>query len=206
MKKKIAIIGAGGHSKVIIDIIYLLGSFEIIGIFDDNKTSNFLNIPILGKIYEIEKINKNILIDSFFIGIGNDDIRKKVYDMYPDLNWEILIHPKSIISDTAKISKGTLVCAGAIIQTEVKIGKQCIINTNCNIDHESIIGNFISICPGVTICGQVKIGNNTLIGANAVIIQNKNVGNNCIIGAGSVVIRDIDNDKKVVGNPGRIIN
>ena len=200
MNISISIIGAGGHSKVIIDIIRELGNYNIVGIYDDNKTGYFSEIKIIGKISEINN-NK----DYFIIGIGNDKIRKKIAEEYNQLKWATLIHPKTIISKTATIKEGTVVCAGAIIQTEVEIGKHCIINTNCNIDHESTIGDYCSICPSSTICGQVKVGESSFIGANSTIIQTIEVGKECIIGAGSVVIRNIQNNSNVVGNPAKII-
>lgn len=196
----ISIIGAGGHSKVIIDIIRELGNYNIIGIYDDNKTGNFSGIKIIGKIAEI-----NITSDYFIIGIGNDKIRKKIAEEYNQLKWATLIHPKTIISKTSTIKEGTVICAGAIIQTEVIIGKHCIINTNCNIDHESIISDYCSICPSSTICGQVKVGESSFIGANSTVIQTIEIGKECIIGAGTVVIRNIPNNSKVVGNPARNI-
>ena len=196
----ILIIGAGGHSKVIIDIIHELGNYNIAGIYDDNKTGYFSGIKIIGKISEIE----NKKSDYFIIGIGNDKIRKKIAEEY-QLKWATLIHPKTIIAKTATIKEGTVVCAGAIIQTEVEIGKHCIINTNCSIDHESTIGDYCSICPSSTICGQVKVSESSFIGANSTIIQTIEIGKECIIGAGSVVIRNIPNNSKAVGNPAKII-
>jgi len=201
--KKIGILGSGGHAKVVIDIINEINNYIIIGIFDDNKTGYIYDIPIIGKINEI-LIYKD-QIDCFIIAIGNDMIRKKIYENNIDLYWETLIHPKSIVSKKASIECGSIVCAGAIIQTEVKIGKHCIINTGSSIDHESIINDFTSICPKATICGQVKIGSCTFIGASVTIIQCLNIGNNCIVGAGSVIIRDINDFSKVVGNPGKNI-
>jgi sugar O-acyltransferase (sialic acid O-acetyltransferase NeuD family) len=196
----ISIIGAGGHSKVIIDIIHELGNYNIVGIYDDNKSGYFSGIKIIGKISEI-----NNTTAYFIIGIGNDKIRKKIAEEYHQLKWATLIHPKTIIAKTAIIKEGSVVCAGAIIQTEVEVGKHCIINTNCSIDHESIIGNYCSICPSSTICGQVKVGESSFIGANSTIIQTIEVGKECIIGAGSVVIRNIHSNTKVVGNPAKII-
>ena len=196
----ISIIGAGGHSKVIIDIIRELGNYNIIGIYDDNKIGYFSGIKIIGKIAEI-----NNIMDYFIIGIGNDKIRKNIAEEYNQLKWATLIHPKTIISKTVTIKEGTVICAGAIIQTEVEIGKHCIINTNCSIDHESTIGNYCSICPSSTICGQVKVGESSFIGANSTIIQTIEVGKECIIGAGTVVIRNIPNNSKSVGNPAKII-
>lgn len=199
--KTIAIFGAGGHTKVIIDLIKELNIYKIVGIYDDHKEGKFENIPIIGKIDE----NINRSYDEYVIGIGNDSIRKILYNKFPELNWAVLIHPRSIISNNTIIDNGTVVFAGAVIQTGVKIGKQCIINTNCNIDHESYIANFTSICPGVTICGNVTIGELTFIGANSTIIQGKMIGEKCIVGAGTVVIRNVDNNNKVVGNPAKII-
>lgn len=200
MNISISIIGAGGHSKVIIDIIRELGNYNIVGIYDDNKTGYFSGIKILGKISEINNIT-----DYFIIGIGNDKIRKKIAEEYNQLKWATLIHPKTIIAKTATIKEGSIVCAGAIIQTEVEVGKHCIINTNCSIDHESTIEDYCSICPSSTICGQVKVGESSFIGANSTIIQTIKIGKECIIGAGSVVIQNIPNSSKAVGNPARII-
>lgn len=200
--KKIGILGCGGHSKVIIDIINEIGTYEIIGMYDDYKEGFFEDIPILGKIKDVSYAKD---IDCFVIAIGNDIIRKKIYEMYISLIWETIIHPKTIISKKTKIDIGTVICAGAIIQPYVSIGKQCIINSGASINHETTIGDFTSICPKTTICGQVNIGSCSFIGANSTIIQCLNIGNNCIIGAGSVIIRDVQNNCKIVGNPGKII-
>lgn len=205
--KKIGIIGSGGHAKVIMDIIneinfIKINTYHIIGIFDDNKTGYLNNVKILDTINNINKYD----VDSFVIAIGNDEIRKKIYEKYKNFIWETLIHPMSYISKNIFIGEGTVICAGSLIQTEVNIGKHCIINTGSSIDHETIIGDFTSICPKATICGQVKIGTCTMIGANSTIIQNIIIGDNCIVGAGTVIIRCVNNNSKIVGNPGKIID
>ena len=200
--KTIAIFGAGGHTKVIIDLISQLKHYKISGIYDDTKQGLHQGVPILGKIDSVTDCK----FDEYVIGIGDDIFRKQLYNRYNHLNWSTLIHPRAIVSETSNISPGTVVFAGAVIQAEVTIGRHCIINTNCNIDHECTIGDFTSICPGVTICGKVTVGQATIVGANATIIPDVNIGNNCTIGAGSVIINDIDNDKTVVGVPGKILN
>ena len=126
MKKNIAIIGAGGHCLVIIDIIKL-NNYNIIGIYDDNKVGMFAGYKILGKTSELD-----YNIENYVIAIGNDNVRKLIYNKFKNLNWCTLIHPSSIIASTSVINKGTIVCAGAVVQPYVNIGKHCIINTNCN--------------------------------------------------------------------------
>jgi len=135
--KRIAIIGAGGHAKIIVDLINNLIDYEIIGFYDDNINKKLYNFKNLGNIKSI-----NNSIDNYVIGIGDDLIRKNIYKNNKNLNYCTLIHPSSIISKNSKIGKGTVICAGSIIQTDVNIGKHCIINTNSNIDHECVIGDF----------------------------------------------------------------
>jgi len=71
--RKIAILGGGGHCKVVIDLINCLNQFEIVGIFDDNKLGFISGYPILGKLNEVS----NYEIDFFVCGIGDQYIRKK---------------------------------------------------------------------------------------------------------------------------------
>jgi acetyltransferase EpsM len=201
MSKTIAVIGAGGHCSVVLDIIKLYNNYKIVGIYDDYRIDTCFGYSILGKIDELDTS-----IENFVMAIGDDKTRKIIYRKYPGLKWCTLIHPSCVISHSSVIGEGSVICAGSILQPYVRIGKHCIVNTNSNIDHESTVGDFCSICPGVSICGRATIGDSCFIGANATIIQNINIGDNCIIGAGTVVIRNIDESSRVVGNPARKIN
>jgi acetyltransferase EpsM len=201
----IIIIGGGGHSKVVVDIINTQRRIKckILGYYDDDKNSNLYDIKYLGKINKIQNCESDIY---YTIAIGDCNIRKNMYNKYNNLRYISLIHPKSIISRSAIIEEGTVICAGAIVQPEVKIGKCCIINTNSNIDHESIICDFVNINPSATLCGNVLIGKNTIVGANATIIEKIKIGECNIIGAGSVIIRDTTDHSKLVGVPGKLLN
>ena len=57
-----------------------------------------------------------------------------------------------------------------------------------------------------SLSAKPTIGNNVCLGANVCIIGNVTVGDNVVIGAGSVVVKDVPDNCKVVGNPGRIIS
>ena len=76
MNKSLAIIGAGGHGKVVGEIA-LLNRFKVIDFFDDKKKSideKFI-FPIKGTTENLEKILDNY--DNFFVAIGNNEERKK---------------------------------------------------------------------------------------------------------------------------------
>ena len=211
--KDIVIIGAGGHAKVIADIILkrkelLNEKLNITGFLDDGyknlKYTKIFDIPILGDTSLIGKLEHEKKYN-YIIGIGNNKIREKISNKFPNLNYYTAIHPKSVIGTEVAIAEGTIVMANTIVNSGTKIGKHCILNTGSIIEHDNKIEDYCHISPNSTLCGTVKVGKNSWIGAGSTIIQNRNIGENSMIGAGSVIIRDIPNNCAVVGNPGKII-
>lgn len=188
--------GAGGHAKVIIDILASNGIL-VQGIYDDNpQLTEICTIPIThNKSYKFPII----------ISIGNNNIRKKIVKNLQSAEYIKAIDSRAIISKQVKISEGTVVMQGAIIQSCSIVGKHVIINTGAKIDHDCTIEDFVHIAPGSTLCGNVSIGEGSFIGAGSTIIPGVKVGKWSIVGAGSTVIRDIPDNVVAVGSPCRII-
>lgn len=203
MKKKLLIIGASGHGKVVADIALSLGKWEEIYFLDDDKSiKKSLGIEVIGTT---DKIADYIDEYDMFVGIGNNEIRKKLYMKLEQLGASIpvLVHPSAVVGKEVTIDKGTVVMAGVVINCSTTIGKGCIINTGATIDHDSEIGEFVHISPGVNIAGTVKIGESSWIGAGGIVINDVNITSNSIVGAGAVVIEDIKDSGTYVGAPAR---
>jgi sugar O-acyltransferase (sialic acid O-acetyltransferase NeuD family) len=198
---KIQIIGAGGHSKVIIQTAHAAG-FIVAKIFDDNEQlhgKNLLGVPIIGKITQsFESPIPTI------IAIGDNSVRKQLADLIT-LPYITLIHPSAIIDPTVKLGDGTVVLAGAVIQVDTVIGHHVIINTSASIDHDCQVENFVHIAPGCNLCGNVKVGEGTLIGVGACARPNIRIGSWSVIGAGAVATSDITSKMTVVGIPAKNI-
>lgn len=207
--KKIVLIGAGGHCKVIIDIIKSTNEYEIIGITDKVAKGNLIDIPILGDDSILENLHKSG-VEYAFIGLGamyNLQLRNKLYEMLKSIGFKIpiLIHKNVILSPNVSIGEGTCIMPGVIINSDASIGKNCIINTSAVIEHECIIGDNTHISPNVSIAGGVIIGFNSHIGIGSCIIQEKVIGNNVTIGAGAVVVDNINDNSVAVGVPAKVI-
>lgn len=204
MSKEIVIIGAGGHAKVIADIIEKSGDI-VYGFLDDNKEVGekvIKNYKILGKISECENIQTNNKKLYFIIAIGNNYVRKSIYEKYT-LNYYTAIHPKCNIGIDVKIEEGTVIMANACINSNTCIGKNSIINTSAVVEHDNIIEDYVHISPNATLCGTVKVGAFTHIGAGAIIKNNTKITEDCTIGAGAVVVKNIEEKGTYVGVPAK---
>lgn len=204
MSKDVIIIGAGGHAKVIADIIYKSGD-NLIGFLDDNLANKgkeiYLGKKVLGTTKDIENYNKNY----FVIGIGNNSIRKKINNEN-NLKLYTAIHPSAIIAQDVKIGIGSVIMAGVVINPGTVIGKNCIINTCSSLDHDNLLEDYVHISPGAHLAGTVSVKEGTWICTGAIVKNNITIGKNNIIGAGGVVIKDIiEENTTYVGVPAKRI-
>ena len=206
MNKNVVIIGAGGHAKVIADIIIKSGD-EVVGFLDDNIKKDTIiigNYKVIGKIEDCIKIQEDNKDFYFIIAIGNNHTRKEIAEKY-SLNYYIAIHPTAVIGMQVQIEKGTVIMANVCINPSAKIGKHCIINTGAIVEHDNEIKDFVHISPNATLCGTVKVGDCTHLGAGSTIKNNITITDNCIIGAGSVVVKNIEEEGTYVGVPAKKI-
>ncbi len=155
--KKLLIIGAGGHAKVVAETALLHDEYEIIGFADDNIK---LGTPVFGDFTIISTVNEisALVFDEFIVAIGNNETRKEIFNSL-SVNYKpaIIIHQRAIVSKFSKIGLGTVVLAGAIVSFGVEIGENCIINAASLIDHESMIAANCHIAQGVIIGSNCSI-------------------------------------------------
>lgn len=204
---QLGIIGYSGHAYVVCDIFTSQGQKVNVYFEEEEKSYNPFGLTFLGSERSNEAYNffKKY---SYFIAIGNNEIREKVYNSISVENNRTLlkaIHLISVISPLAKIGKGTMIGSNVTINTLTEIGNGVICNTGCIIEHECQIGHFAHIAPGATLAGNVTIGERSFIGANSVVKQGIVIGKDVTVGAGTVVIKNIPDGATVVGNPGKII-
>ena len=192
----VTLYGAGGHCKVVIDILETLG-IGIECVVDDNPlTSNFQNYLLL---------KAGTKFDRAIITIGNCQIRRKIANSITASDFVTVIHPSAIVSPHSEIGKGTVIMHGAIVQSCAKIGDHCILNTKSSVGHDVTLHDFVHVASGSTICGGTEIGEGTWLGAGSVVKQGIHIGKNCMIGAGAVVVNDIPDNVVAYGNPCRVI-
>lgn len=206
MIQEAVIIGYSGHAYVVLDILSVL-SYKVDNYLEQSeKINNPYDLNYLGS-EEDPEILDYLQSKSAFIGIGNNQVRSKVflYLKRAQIVTPYALHPSAVISKKATIGDATIVMPGCIINALSKIGNGVICNTSSIIEHECTVGDFVHIAPGAVLAGNVFVGDNSFIGANSVIKEGTSIGRDVIIGSGSVIIKDIPDGTKIAGNPAKQI-
>ena len=199
--KKIIIFGASGHAEVVADIAIKNG-YEVVGFLDDNENiTTVLGYPRLGKIDDCVKFKDGC---AFAIGIGNNSVRKKIYEKYPDYDYPTLIHPTASVGIEVKIGKGTVVMPLAVVNACAEIGEFVVLNSASVIEHDCKVGDFCLVAPHSTVCGTVKVGSLVWLGAGSVVNQTLSICDGVMVGSGGVVTKDITQAGTYIGVPAHL--
>lgn len=194
--KKLVIIGASGHGKVVADIAVKNGYKDIVFLDDDENLKECAGFPVIGKTCEAVNMDGEKIV-----AIGNASVREQIQRQLSNVT--TLIHPSAVISRRVSIGKGTVIMAGAVINSDTVIGDGCIVNTGASVDHDGLIENYVHISVGAHVAGTVRISERTWVGAGAIILNNINICKDTMIGAGAVVTKCVTECGTYVGVPAR---
>jgi sugar O-acyltransferase (sialic acid O-acetyltransferase NeuD family) len=206
---QIVIIGAGGHGKVVLDILRAAGEDEPVGFVDSSPTragGRIGGLPIFGPANMLPKLRQQG-VRGAIVAIGDCRARVQYASVLREQGFELVnaIHPTSSISRTASLGRNVVVAAQVAVCTEACVEDSVILNTACVVDHECEIGPGAHICPGAHLAGRVRVGAGAWIGIGANVIQCLSIGEHSTVGAGAVVVRDVADHSTVVGVPARVI-
>lgn len=202
--KRLAILGASGHGKVVADIALWLG-WDSVVFFDDAWPSISNNGHWLVEGDTETLVSRKNQFDGVIVAIGHCRTRLKLQTQLESSGCRIatLAHPSACVSRFATIGAGSVVMPGAVINTDAVIGRACIINSGATVDHDDVLADGVHIAPGANVSGNVSVGACSWIGVGAAIKQGISIGADVTVGAGSVVVKDVAGGLTVVGNPAK---
>jgi sugar O-acyltransferase (sialic acid O-acetyltransferase NeuD family) len=203
------IIGAKGHAKEILDILYKQKEQNIV-LFDNiseyQKSALLYNhYKIITSLFALEEYFKNNDLQ-FCTGIGGTKVKASLVEKIEALGgqYETIVADNAIIgSFDVIIGQGCNIMQNVFISNSVKLGKGCLINYGATLHHDINIGNYCEVSPNATILGRCDIGNYVSIGANSTILPDVVIGDYAKIGAGAVVTKNVEPKTTVVGIPAK---
>ncbi|MBC2148361.1 NeuD/PglB/VioB family sugar acetyltransferase [Listeria booriae] len=196
--ESLIIIGDGGHSKMVQNIVRESGTYQLTEVWDDKYRE-----PVArdGVVYtsldgQLQGLTQMDADTTFFVAIGDNDIRKKIARTLAlaGKKFAVIIHPTAFVEATVEIGEGSLVMAGSIVQANTVLGKHVIVNSGATVEHDISVGNFVHFAPGSVVTGGCTVADNVLVGAGSVVVPNISIGANVVVGAGSTLTRNIESN------------
>lgn len=211
MTDAVAIWGASGHGRVVLDAALASPSpgLSIVGFLDDDlsrKGHSFAGLPVFGGSEALPQLISEGL-RRVHIAIGHCAIRQRIAASLTSLGLELqtVVHPRSVIARDVSLGDGTFIAAGAVVNAGTQIGKTVILNTSCSVDHDCVVGDAVHVAPGARIGGLVRIGSGAFIGIGATVLNCLTVGERSTVGGGAVAVRDVPAGVVAFGVPARVI-
>jgi sugar O-acyltransferase (sialic acid O-acetyltransferase NeuD family) len=200
--KRLALLGASGHGKVVADAA-LAGGWGAVEFFDDAWPQRQSNGPwpvtgdsatLLARLREFQGV---------IVSIGECSLRWNKHQTLQAAGAPMatVVHPAAVVSRYAVLGGGTVVMAGAVVNIDAVVGQAGIINTGATVDHDCRLGDAVHICPGAHLSGNVQVGHGSWVGVGAAVKQGMTIGQRVMVGAGAVVVQAVPDGLTVIGNP-----
>lgn len=210
--KKIAIIGAGGFGREVLDVIDACNQvekrYEPLGFIVDAQfgtPGTLINEkPILGGFDWLAANRNDVYITC---AVGPSHLRYQLIQRAIKIKCRFinLIHPSALLTRWVSLGEGVVITAGCILTNQIQIGNHVHVNLDCTIGHDVVLDDFVTLSPGVHVSGNVTMGTGCYVGTGANILEKLRINDWSVVGAGSVVLGDIPANTTVVGIPGKVI-
>jgi UDP-perosamine 4-acetyltransferase len=206
-ESRIVIIGAGGHAKVVMEIIRSGTDGVISGLTDRDPRSRWLmGAEVLGD----DSILPSLFADGVrhaFVALGDNRARMVAARKALALGFDLVnaVSPHAMISPSVRMGRGVAIMAGAMINADTVVEDLVIVNTGAVVDHDASLGEGCHVGSGAVLAGSVRIGAGALLGAGSTVVPGRSVGAGAIVGAGACVIDDLAPDVVAVGVPARVV-
>lgn len=207
-QQSVILLGAGGHAKVVLDLLHLL-QHSVLGVTDPllkrQGIREWRGLEVLGDDQAITIHSPDQVVLANGIGsLPGQHQRKTLYD-----NWTMhgytfitLVHPSVLLGEGVQLTSGVQIMAGAVIQADTRIDENTLINTGVCVDHDCKIGKHCHLAPGAVLSGNVTVSNECHIGPASCVVQGCHLGKGAILGAGTTLLNHLPaNNKQLAAKP-----
>jgi sugar O-acyltransferase (sialic acid O-acetyltransferase NeuD family) len=143
--------------------------------------------------------------EAFVLAIGIPGARRGVAETLVARGAEFLslVHPTAIVSKSAEVGGGTILCPYSIVSDHCRLGRFVLMNYHSSVGHDASAADFCVFSPYATLGGGAAIGEDVFLGLHASVGPRVAIGDRCKVSAGSVALAAAPADTVIWGSPGR---
>lgn len=157
---RLLIIGAGGHGRTVAETVLLGRDYELTAFLDDapDRVQRIGETPVWGPTSDLVSCQGRV--DAVLVAIGRNELRESLHARVAALGLPLatVVHPKAIVSPSARIGPGCTVMTGAIIGTQAQLDEGVIINCGAIVDHDCLVEAFGHLGVGACMSGGAVLG------------------------------------------------
>lgn len=201
--KRLFIYGSGGFGQEVFDVASRMNLFHEINFIDD---FNYDNVGVFHSDYAFD--NFLPLGSCFFtVSVGDIALRNSLIERIRQRGGEFatLIDPTAVVSPSAIMSEGIIICQLAFIGPNVKLGQFVVVNSSAIVGHDIVVGNNSVVSSGAKIGGNTLIAESVYLGMGCVVKEGLKLDRRSVLGMGAVLHSDLDSYMLAIGNPARVI-
>lgn len=209
--KDLVIYGAGGFAREVLQIVLDINDIEPQWNFrgflvddDYRDVDEIQGFSVLGGVEWITGRTETRIVVANGTPAYRRDMVARVSAMGAQY-FPTLIHPKAWLGRHITVGRGSIICAGVMITTDIVIGSHAVFNVGAIVGHDAAVGDFVTLSPGAILLGNVTVEDEADIGTNCTVIPHVTVGLGSVLGAGAVATADIPPNSLAVGIPAKVI-
>lgn len=205
MKRNLAIYGAGGLGRMVLDIAVQGGHWRPAAFLDANVElhgSEVDGVPVRGGVEHWPLLYEDG-IRHVVVAVGCNRSRAGIAEVLRRQGAELVsaVHPLASISPSAQVAPHVIIGARVTVCVHAVIGPHAVLSPGSIVEHDNVLGEGVFCEPAVRLAGGVEVGDFARLGIGSCVIPGRRIGAEARVAAGAVVIRDVPAGARVEGVP-----
>jgi sugar O-acyltransferase (sialic acid O-acetyltransferase NeuD family) len=181
----VVIAGAGGFGREMFDYLMQsasVGGPVVAGFIDDTPGAPVpagTGVSHLGRIDDYVPLPDQVVVVAIGTVRGRRSVLERLWQH--GVRTPAYIAEYAIVSTSAIIGNGVVVCPYSIINRDAALGDGVAVNVHCSVGHGAVVGSWSVLSPYAALNGDAAIGSECFLGTRSIIYPKIRIGDGCVV-------------------------